>query len=183
MGELLTRKTFAERSGVSPPYINKALKRGEVYRDPTTSKYPDDHPLNLAFMAKVRQVATPEPAEKIDDEELLQLQREKIKAQREKEEALARWYEIRNAEALRELIPMEVFRETFGDINSNIRTYILPIAERVALGDKDLRERIEAEVQTGLERFKQSMKVSIRRAQDAYNAETRRMQGGSEDDD
>ncbi len=174
----ISKSEAARRRGVSRTAVHTAIRKGDLVED-ESGKLDDGEPTNALWLnrhpgggsGRQRRKA----GMKADDverraselsasgESIQELERRKLAGDAAWSETRARIAERKEAEAKNELIPTEValhWKETFA---AGIRTNILPIGERVARGDKKLRQRIERELQRALERTVATVDKETRR--------------------
>jgi len=170
--DLLTGADLARLTGVSRQAISAAEKAGRVHRDPLTKKYDPAHQVNSAYIAARRAVMA-EPTEdaghSITDfppdqvpADMADLYHQKLAAEVRRLEAQALKYELQVEREKKHLIPTDLMAIWIGHFGTAIRTFVLPIGERVARGDTELRDRIEKEITRGLERAKESAAAALR---------------------
>jgi phage terminase Nu1 subunit (DNA packaging protein) len=160
----LKHNAFARRLGVDHAYLTRLRNSGRAVRDESTGTYDLQHPVNQALVVTAASTKTPEVPDTIDDEELVRLQREKLKFERDRTEAQARKYRLQNAVTLRDLMEVEQVKAMVGNIGSAVSQYLLPIPARVARGDQKLQARIEKELSEGLRRYREA----VARAAETY---------------
>lgn len=168
----LKHNQFARRLSVSPAYVTKLRKEGKAFRDDSTNTYDLQHPVNHALVVAAASTKAPGPTpEAIDDDELLQLQREKLRFERDRVREQAERYALQNAVTRGDLMPVEMVRAMYAEMSGAIRTYVLEVPNRVARGDVVLRDRIESELSDGLERWLEVSIAAFKRWVKEYYAE------------
>jgi phage terminase Nu1 subunit (DNA packaging protein) len=156
-GRFLRHNAFARRLSVGPSYLTKLRKEGRAVRDEATGRYDLRHEINAILLAKSGADIEPETAAtdgNPEDESTAQVLREINQFVRDLRREQARKLEIQNATALDDLIPLDLVRDTLGDIAGGVNQYLLTIPARVARGDRALEDRVHEEVSNALRHFK-----------------------------
>ena len=81
-----------------------------------------------------------------------ELEREEQEWRIAKTRAQAQSQELKNEEMRKGLIPVDVFDLALGAFASGIRNNFLQIGNRIARGDKELRDKIESEITTAIKK-------------------------------
>ena len=154
----LTGVEIAELAGVTKNAVYKAgLPKTK------SGKYSPSDPAVAAYIQGASKLARKQRIQKRDTSNLSmeELEHEELEWKIRVLQARYEEKDIKNAEIKKRLIPAELFDMALGTFASAIRTNILNIGNRVARGDTDLRDRIEREIQAGIERTIEHAKHAI----------------------
>jgi hypothetical protein len=147
MAETLDTTALKELCGVSRQAIHKAEKQGRLYRDPVTRRFDPTTEVNRLFIERSRAEQGRDDTREFEAAEesptnIKQLYADKLEAEISRINEQRRHYELDNAERARSLVPIQFVTEQAGQFASGIRTYLLPMGQRLA-------PRITATLQSG----------------------------------
>jgi len=150
----LRHNEFARYLGVDPGYLTRLRNSGRAFRDESTNRYDLAHEVNHALVVAAASTKAPEPTpEAIDDEELIDLQREKLLFERDRVREQSIKLALQNSVTKSELVPFEMVKSMFGEMSGAVKTYLLTVPNRVARGDVRIRDELEKELAEGIQRW------------------------------
>jgi hypothetical protein len=167
MAETLDTTGMRELTGKTRQAIHQAEKQGRLYRDPVTKRFDPKVEVNRLFIERSRAEQGKDDAGELEAAEesptnIKQLYADKLEAEIRRINEQRRQYELNNAERVKALVPFEMVTEQMGAFASGIRTYLLPLGQRLAPrivatiksggSEKEVEQYIEDEVADVIER-------------------------------
>ena len=157
----LTGVQIAELAGVSRQAVYKAnlpKTEGGLY-DPTDPKVMDW--IQGKSKGHRAQRSNSGIAADLGDDDYSELERKELEWKIKWTEERAIGQQLKNAEIRKDLIPFDVFDMAIGAFAGGIRNNFLQIGNRIGRGDKELRDKIEAEIKKAIERTIEGAEAQI----------------------
>jgi hypothetical protein len=148
----LNATEIAALTGRSRTSIYKATRDGRLHRDPATRRFDPAHPTNVLYIEKSRAETGRDEELPPDDapEDIRALHRRRIEADIERIQELTTRYQLDNAKAKSEMVPIELLHHGWRSWAAAVNDNMLTIGEKIARGDTELRDRVEKEVTRAL---------------------------------